>query len=1546
MTAAHTGQAPGGAAPAAGPGRDRQAGTDPARPESGFAVVGIACRFPGATGPEEFWRLVSEGRRGIQELTPEQLAEAGAGSARLADPALMPAAGILWDADRFDAAFFGYSARETSVMDPQQRMFLEAAWHALDDTGHDPERFPGTVGIYAGQTVGTHRTPDTSVFLGTSADLLMAADDKDFLPTRAAYQLGLTGPAFAVQSACSTSLVAVHVACRALAAGDCDLALAGGVSWSPWRRQGYLRRAGGVWSADGYVRCFDRDASGFVSGDGLGIVALRRLADALADGDRIYAVVKGSAVNNDGDDKLSYAAPGIPGQQAVIEAALRDAAVDPDSIGYVETHGTATALGDAIEATALTRAYRAAGATGRGHCRLGSVKANIGHADAAAGVAGFIKAALMVRHGRIPPTPNATFRPNPDIDFATSPFVPAVAAEDWPLPSVPRRAAVSAFGVGGTNAHVILQEPPPSPPPAPARPWQLLAWSARDERALDEMAAAHARTLRGLRDEEFADYARTLAVGRRRLALRRAVVLRDRAHALTEPAFRTGAAPWAGEGRAGEVAFLFPGGGSQYAGMGRELYRDQPVFREAVDTCLRLLPDQETARTLRAWWPTGTGEDAAPEADPDPRVAMPAVFITEVALARLLASFAVTPTVLMGHSLGEYAAAHLAGVLSLRDALTLVSSRGRLLSGIDNGAMLVVRADARDLGPFLDDGVCLAVVNGPDACVLSGPAPRIESARRHLDADGIGCHLLPLATAAHSTLVEPVLGAFRDVVRGIALAPPAVPLISNVTGTADAEFTDPEYWVDHLRNTVRFDLGLACLRDHDPGVLLEVGPGTTLTTLARTQGLDRGVPVMRHPLEERDDREALLTALARTWEAGTDVDLAALWPTPGPRVPAAPYPFAPTRHRPAPAAAPDRTAGNGPWYGVAWQRDLEPEPVTSATDVTGHRWLLLHDGSPTADALRRELTERGAAPTTVLPDTGATRYGRDGDDARTVTIDPGAPDQYAKLLETAGGNPDLPVRIVSTWNGTPSQPTCPPLSDLAGLARALATPPVATELCLVTRGALEITGSEELDPWAALTTGAAGALRAELGDAVTVRVVDTDGPRTGDPGGPQARALARALLRELARPAAGGPVGLRAGRRWLRRFEPLRTPPAANGTALRDGGRYLITGGTGGIGRLLAGHLLRRHHARIVLLGRDPEAVRATADELSGLPGELLAVGADITGPARTREVLREALRRFGGLDGVVHAAGVPAGGLAQLLTPDAVSEALAAKTTGTVTLFDALRETGARPGFVLLFSSLAAFAQAPGLSCYGAANAFLDTYAHAAARTSGPAVLAVNWDRWNGVGMGREGERRQRAVADGAPLGGLAPADAIAAFERCLGALSLGQVVVSTLPPDTVTVPPGTDSGAARRPDCGDRSEGGPQSMLPGADSAAVARAAHDPEWSPLEREVLRIWQDVLGNEEGIGLHDDFFALGGHSLAALQVVQRCQDRFGVDLSVKTVFLAPTVARLAAELDAARGTSATTGPDEPAPGPKDPAPDPKVPASGPKGPAREPKDPV
>ncbi|MET9342346.1 SDR family NAD(P)-dependent oxidoreductase [Nonomuraea sp. NPDC003804] len=1469
------------------------AGTD-------IAVVGIACRYPGARGPAEYWRLIRDGDRGIRELTREELAAGGAGRERIADPALVPAAGVLWDAERFDAVFFGYPAREAALIDPQQRMFLEEAWHAMEDAGHTPERFAGTVGVYAGQTLGTHRARNHQTFLGTSADLLMAADDKDFLPTRVSYKLGLTGPSIAVQTACSTSLVAIHLACRALITHDCDMALAGGVSWTPLRRQGYLHQEGGVWSADGQVRSFDRDASGFVPADGLGIVVLRRLDDALADGDRIYAVVKGSAVNNDGSDKLSYAAPGVRGQQAVVETALAVAAVRPDTVSYVEAHGTATAIGDAVEVAALTRAYRAAAAVGRGYCRVGSVKSNIGHTDAAAGVAGFIKVALMLYHGRIPPSPVTPLRPNPEIDFETSPFRPAVEAANWPETGAPRRAAVSAFGIGGTNAHAILEQPPALPARPPAEPWQLVALSARDDAALAELTRSCADALQDASDTEFADLAYTLAAGRRHFPHRYAGVFRDPSAAVAAPR------EWATAGRFSrawatrdDVVFMFPGGGTQYPSMGRELYRDEPVFRMAVDECLGLLPDRPTAERLHALWAAPDARSAAEETDPS--LALPAVFIMEIALTRLIGSFGVRPALLIGHSLGEYTAACVAGALSLRDALAIVAKRGELLSRLHDGAMLAVSAPVRQVEPFLGKEVCLSAVNGPGACVLAGRSARIADVGRSLDRQGIAWRLLPLSTAAHSHLVDPVLDEFRDFLNGIELHAPSVPVVSNVTGDDEADLSDPEYWVSHLRRTVRFDAGLDHVLARGPKVLIEVGPGTTLTTLAGTRAGRDSVVIntTRHPLDERPDREVLLRALARLWEAGVDVDLPALWPQPRRRHPAVPYPFASTLHLPEPAHAPEPAPAlrsSEGLYGVTWKRAVETDPADPgpAPDETG--WILFSDVSPLAEAITAELEERRASVTVVTPG----REFRCGSSPRATTIprhsehyeiDPQRPEHYERLLQATEQGPDRPLRIISLWGATLPADVGGPLSEIVGLAHALGGRLGKTDLCLVTTGALEISGGELLDPRAALTIGAAGPLRCELTD-VPVRLVDVEVDDSADH-----RRRARQILGEFSRPPRQDPVGLRAGHRWLRGFEALETPPGA-GPSFRPGGTYVITGGTSGIGLRLAEHLARRHSARLALIGRGTRDASPAGESgvdvralLAGRENDILLRHADVADPAALGEILREVQVRFGTIHGVIHAAGVPGGGMAQFLDRESIDAALRAKTVGTATLVSALAETGARPEFILLCSSLASFSGAPGLSCYGAANAFQDTFAlHA--RRDGTPILSVNWDRWNGVGMARDVERHHHALTGESLTGGLSPDEGIAAFERCLAAVGLGQVIVSSSPPGAAHVP-SPESVTEPRP------ARWSAPAVPAADTSG--RSGDTGDWNPHELELLTVWQEVLG-AGAIGRHDDFFSLGGHSLSALQVVQRCRERFGARLSVKALFSAPTIEGLARTL--------------------------------------------
>ncbi|MFF5260357.1 SDR family NAD(P)-dependent oxidoreductase [Actinomadura viridis] len=1471
-----------------------------------IAVVGLACRFPGAPDAEAYWDVIRTGTETITRLTPARMRAAGASERRLAEPGLVPAAGLIDGGTLFDAAFFGYPAREAAEMDPQQRMFLESCRHALDDAGYDAGGFPGRIGVYAGQTVGTHRPRSLDAFLGTAGDLLMAADDKDFLTTRVAYKLGLTGPAVTVQTACSTSLVAVHMACQALNTLDCDLALAGGVSWSPLRGQGYLHQPGGVWSADGHMRPFDRDASGFVASDGLGVIALRRLADARAGGDRVYAVVKGGAINNDGADKASFAAPGVPGQVRVIAAALRAASVDPGGIGYVEAHGSATAVGDAIEVAALNEAYRAAGATGSGGCALGSVKANIGHADAAAGVAGFIKAALMLYHRRLPPPVNLR-APNPELDLDGSPFTLDPAPGDWPRRAgQPRRAAVSAFGIGGTNAHVVLQEPPePAAATAPSRPWQLLCLSARDEPALGATAAMAADRLRDHAatappgeadpadatpadarppDPRLADIAHTLTDGRRHFPHRLAGVFTDLSQAAGALG-RSRVAPPLVQGDAtrppGEIVFMFPGGGSQHPGMGHGLAAAFPAYRDALEEGLALL-DEPLRRTVRALLAPSSGRSPHPpgpadKALEDPAAALPAVFLAQVAMARQLMDLGPHPTVLLGHSLGEYAAAHLAGVFTLGDALKIVTERGRLLAGIPGGAMLSVPAAPAELGPLPGDAG-LAAVNGPASCVVTGPVDDIERVERRLGERGVACRRLPLATAAHSPLVDGHLPGFRAFLDQIDLSPPVIPVISPSYGRAvTARLADREYWVRHLRESVRFDGALDHAFTLGRPALIDLGPGTALAALARAHTRKSRahtvVAAARHPSDDRPDAQVFLEAAGALWAAGADIDPSVLHRGERrARLPVVRYPFARTDHPVPGAASPQatppetsqETAEEARLYAVAWKRVQSP-PGTAPADAARHAWVVLSDGSALAGAVTAGLRERGAEPVVIVPEGAPVDAG--DHPAEHHRADPRDPGWFRAALTGRGADVNgtgRPVRVVDLWCARPSGAVAP-LDDVLGIARGADGLP-GIEVLLVTRQAHDVLGTETVEPYGALATGAGYSVAVE-NPSVRVRALDLHHP--GDAAAEAARVLA-----EFAVPASGAPIALRGAHRWERAFVPYDAPGAAPGAApaAESGpdGAHVIVGGTGGIGRLLAEHLVNRHRARVVVAGRGCADGRPK-------PG-LWTRRADVTDEEGMTALLREAERLHGRVRCVVHAAGTPGGGLAAMFGRAEAEETLRAKVTGARALTRAVQAAGVRVGQVVYFSSLAAFTGAPGLSGYGAANAWLDAHAAHSTRELGVPAVSVGWDRWRGVGMAAAVEERHRALSGHDLAGGLDAAAALAAFDRVLADRITGQVVVSAGPPGRVPAPTAPPSPGGHRP-------GG---SAPRGD---------------LEERLAGIWKDVLGVGE-IGVEDDFFGLGGHSVMALQLAGRCRDRLGLDVTAPMIFKARTIAGLAGRLRA------------------------------------------
>ncbi len=868
-----------------------------------FAVVGLAGRFAGARNVAEFWANLANGREATRPVTAEDLVRQNLDPKLLDDPDYVRLCFHLEEAECFDAAFFGMTPREVELMDPQQRIFLETAYAALEDAGYDATRFDGKIGVFGG--VGRNpylydniaRRPDFADRL--IEHHLQIGNERDFPATHVAYKLNLRGPAINVQTACSTSGVALHLACQSLRAGDSDMALVGGAKVLVPTHAGYLYVDGGALAPDGHVRAFDASAGGMVRGSGCGMIVVKRLEDALRDRDRIRAVVRATAVNNDGNAKIGFTAPSVQGQAEVISRALESAGLGADEISYVETHGTGTVIGDPMEVAGLTRAYRRT-TDRRGFCAIGSVKTNIGHLDAGAMVAGMIKTILALENELLPPSLNFT-TPNPAIDFDSSPFFVNASPRPWPRSAKPRRAGVSSFGLGGTNAHAILEEAPILEPTGPSRSSQLLLLSARTSTALERAREDLAAWLEGRGAEApLGDVAFTLAVGRKRHACRAAVVAktaREAAFALRSSDPKLCDVVEGGGDQAG-VVFLFPGGGAQYVKMAEGLYGEEPVFREAVDRCAELL--QPTLgldlRTLLYPPRNGAGEGAAPDLE-RPFYALPALFTVEYAVATLLRSWGVVPVAMIGHSMGEYAAACLAGVMTLEQALGVVACRGRLFEKLPPGSMLSVPLSPDELRPHLEGDLSIAAINRPSQCVASGPVPAIEALAARLEAAGVDATRIHINVAAHSSLVEPILEEFRAFLRELSFGTPEIPFVSNVTGKwiTEAEARDPDYWVRHLRQTVRFAEGLDTLFAEPHRVLCEIGPGRTLSTFAKNHpkcDRDRIVPTLRHPHEDVADLAFLERSLGRLYLAGVEIDFEGFFANEARgRVPLPTYPF-------------------------------------------------------------------------------------------------------------------------------------------------------------------------------------------------------------------------------------------------------------------------------------------------------------------------------------------------------------------------------------------------------------------------------------------------------------------------------------------------------------------------------------------------------------------------------------------------------------------------------------------------------------------------------
>ena len=1489
-----------------------------ATPQNGseIAVLAMPCRFPGAASLAEYWDKLAAGRETITRFSDEELLKAGVERSLLGRADYVKANGALAGIDQFDAAFFDFAKGEAELLDPQHRLFLEIAWQALEEAGYNPETTDALIGVYAGASMSTYLLYNLAWTQDLSDPALyylaLIANDKDFLATRVSYKLKLRGPSVTVQTACSTSLVAVHVACQALLNGECDIALAGGVSVRVPQEMGYVYQDGMVLSPDGHCRAFDAAAAGIVGGSGVGVVVLKRLAEAVAAGDPIVGVIKGSAINNDGGLKVGFTAPSVAGQAAVINEAQAIAGVEPDSVSYIEAHGTGTPLGDPIEIAALTEAFRV-GTSRRGFCALGSVKTNIGHVDAAAGVAGLIKTLLALQHKQLPPSLHFE-RPNPQIDFATSPFYVNTELREWRAEAGPRRAGVSSFGIGGTNAHVIVEEAPERAPSGPGRRWQPVVLSARTRTALERATANLATELERQPDLKLADVAFTLATGRQAFTHRR-VVVGERVEEALNALRGEGGPVDSGEWSEGQrpVVFLFPGQGAQYVGMGQGLYREEERFRTEVDRCAELLTPRLGFDLRQVLYPSAGEAAAAAECLTETAVAQVGLFVTEYALAQLWMGWGVQPQVMVGHSVGEYVAATVAGVFELEAALRVVAERGRLMQQAPRGAMVAVSASEAELLPLLREEVSIAAINGPQVAVVGGPPAAIQEFEGVLTAHGLVGRRLRTSHAFHTAMMEGMLPAFGAYLEGLPLRPPKVPYISSRTGAwiSEREATDPQYWVKQAREPVRFEQGLRTVLQDPNLILVEVGPGTTLAGLAQrhpARGVERVVLTsLGRASDSEPDSAHLMTSLGQVWVNGGGVDWQAVYRgEQRHRVPLPSYPFERQRYwvePPSQATKPTPLSKNGDigeWFWVpSWRRTAIPPQQVAAGAKT---YVVFQDEAGIGAGVGARLREAGQSVITVQRGDRFRRV-----DETTFTVCPGAAEEYEELWTVLGQADRLPHAIVHVWSVTAGEDAAADdrelqergVFSLLYLAQALGHQgaEAAVELTVVSDGLHEVVGGERIEPTKALLLGPLKVIPQELGQ-VRCRSLDIE-------DGAAAEEAIEQVYREVQQPGGDRVVAYRRGHRWVQGVERVALPPVTGLPAvLRERGVYLITGGLGGLGLSLASYLAQQCQARLLLTSRTPFPPR---DQWEQLPdddprrdsitklkaveaqgAEVLIWSANVADRQGMEIAIADAETCFGPLNGVIHAAGIAGDGVQSPLPTTTLAqcqEVFRAKVQGTRVLAELL--AGRNVDFVALMSSLASQLGGLSFTAYAAANLYLDAFAISQNQRQSSPWVAINWDGWQ---SGRTG----LALPQTALL--INESEGQEAFGRVMDWCNPGQILVSTSDLQArieqwISLKPPAVGAPQRKKE---------QLIL------NLRTSREKPYTAPrtaLEHKLAEIWQDLLGVEP-ISMDDNFFDLGGDSLLATQILSRTKSATGIDVPLRTVFDDPTIGALAAAMEA------------------------------------------
>ncbi|MEH2206133.1 MAG: SDR family oxidoreductase [Nostoc sp.] len=1500
-----------------------------------IAIIGMSGCFPEAENIEQFWHNLRDGVESIHRFNDQELKSLGVDAALFSDTNYVKAEGVVEGIDLFDASFFDISPREAEVMDPSLRFFLEHSWKALEDAGYSSNIYKKPIGVYAGTSFGSYL-----LNIYSNYELISSVGDKqiekgtspDYVTTLASYKLNLQGPSYAVQTTCSSSLVAVHLACQSLLSGECDIALAGGVSIST--AVGYLYQDGGIESPDGHCRAFDAKAAGTVKGRGLGLVVLKRLEEAIADGDCIHAIIKGSAINNDGSDKVSYTAPSVNGQAKVIRAAQVMAEVEPDTISYIEAHGTGTSLGDPVEIAALTQAFRTKTQNKR-FCGIGSVKTNIGHLDSTAGVAGLIKTVLALKHKKIPPSLNFE-EPSPQIDFANSPFYVNNKLSEWKTNGTPRRAGVSSFGFGGTNAHIILEEAPITPSSSPSRNWQLLLLSTKTSTSLETATENLANYLQSNPDLNLADVAHTLQLGRWTLNHRQMVVCQNQEDAINALQDPQRAFTYYQEPCNRPVGFMFPGQGSQYVNMGRELYENEIVFRKQVDYCCELLKPHLELDLRTVLYPSAEKAQEATQKLQQTAITQPALFVIEYALAKLWMAWGVLPEMMIGHSIGEYVAATIAGVFSLEDALGIVAMRGQLMQQLPAGAMLSVPLPEQEVQQLLEKEISLAASNAPSSCVVSGATEAIDKLQQKLQQIGVNCRRLHTSHAFHSHMMSPIVETFIKLLEKVKFHPPKIPFISNVTGTwiTTTEATDPNYWARHLRQPVRFSLGISELLKQSEPILLEVGPGRTLTSLVKQHQIDKLIALtsIRHPQEQQSDVEFLLNTLGRLWLVGIQIDWSGFYvDEKRHRIPLPTYPFERQRYwievnRNATLAmmspkTSDKKSDIADWFYIPrWKESIPPEFLQQNKLLEEKsRWLIFVDTSGVGAEIAERLKQHAREVILVRVADKFTKL-----DECTFTINPEQKDDYDTLFQTLQEQSLIPQAIAHFWSVTPNDnlpsqelepqtqyeffEDCQNLGfdSLLFLTQALAKQNIIDpiKLMVVTSNLHDITGSENLCPEKATILGPCNVIPQEYLN-ITCCCFDIV---LLDSKNKPSQTLIDSLLTEFTAPITDNLIAYRGNHRWIKTYEAAHLDEGViKKTKLRKGGVYLITGGLGRIGLAMSEYLAKTIQAKLVLIGRNgiPERHQwsewlLTHEEsnevsqklrkvmrLEELGAEVQAIAADVANEQQMQTAIELVNERFGEIHGVIHAAGINDDAY---YTIEESSKAQSKsqfhpKVYGLFVLEKVLR--GQKIDFCLFTSSSSSVLGGLGLTSYSAANIFMDAYAHKHNQINLFPCISVNWDTW----QSQENDIQDITVGVALEKLRMTWQEGIEVFSRVLSLTKTPQIVVSA-----GELQPRIEQWIKRGFLQNKESSNSRDSLS--LHSRANLQNEYVPASNNVEQIVATTWQKVLGIEK-IGIYDNFFDLGGSSLIGVEVISQLQKQLNTHIPIISIYERPTISSLA-----------------------------------------------